>query len=285
MEELKASPSFVAPGIICAECGKAALRTGPVQKYCRPCSEKRDLIRKGLWVKENPQKPREPESVLESKRRRRAKATAVGKAASVGESRGITWFESGPPDLAWLVRVSVPFTYRISKNALFGTTRRGHVYLREEARAARESVVWAIRRAMRDQRVVNHKLWIDILVQKPNHKGDAVNVLDSVCDGIKKAIPLDDRWYCIRRVDWQIVKENPRLFIGIGQESAVDSQACSVCGRILAFGLFGKNAANKHGVGRECLECRGAIRKKPKRARRGDDSLNPRVEICVEESK
>jgi hypothetical protein len=213
--------------------------------------------------------------------RRKAKATAVGKAASAGESRGITWMDSPPPDLLWMVRVSVPFTYRISKNALFGTTRRGHVYLREEARAARESVVWAIRRAMRDQRVANNKLWIDILVQKPNHKGDAVNVLDSVCDGIKKAIPLDDRWYCIRRIDWQIVKEDPRLFIGIGQDSDVDSQACSVCGRILAMDLFGKNAGNKTGVSRECSECRNAIRRKPK-ARREDDASNPRVVVTVE---
>ena len=109
--------------------------------------------------------------------------------------------------------------------------------------------------------IVHNKVWIDILVQKPNHKGDAVNVVDLVCDAVKDAIDrVDDRWFCIRRLDWQIVKGDPRLFVGVGQDSDEDCQVCSYCGQIKPLPEFNAARNQPLGVGRECKACRRAGR-------------------------
>lgn len=107
---------------------------------------------------------------------------------------------------------------------------------------------------------MHNKVWIDILVQKPDHRGDAVNVIDLVCDALKDALPVDDRWFCIRRLDWEIAKENPRLFIGIGQASDQDCQICSYCGQIKELEAFNRSRSRPLGVGRECKDCRRAGR-------------------------
>ncbi len=120
----------------------------------------------------------------------------------------------------------------------------------------REAIISRLRQGLHCVRIAHNKVWLDILVQKPNHKGDAVNVVDLICDAVKEAVGVDDRWFSIRRLDWEIVKENPRLFVGIGQDSDVDSQVCSYCGQIKPFEEFGQRKRSRLGIGRECRECR-----------------------------
>jgi hypothetical protein len=102
---------------------------------------------------------------------------------------------------------------------------------------------------------------VSIFVQKTNHRGDAINVIDLVCDAIKDAVGLDDRWYSLSSVDWEIVKANPRIFISIGQDSDEDCQVCSHCGDIKALSAFNRNVHARMGVTRICKDCRVAGRK------------------------
>ncbi len=165
--------------------------------------------------------------------------------------------QNGPSssDLLWQVRVAVPFSYAASKNQIYTRGRAGHVALRRESRAKREEIILRIRESLRGRQLARNKVWIEILVQKPNHRGDAVNVVDLVCDALKSAVGIDDRWFCIRRLDWEVVKEDPQLFITIGQESNVDSQVCSSCGQIKALKEFNRNRRKERGVGRQCRQC------------------------------
>jgi hypothetical protein len=140
----------------------------------------------------------------------------------------------------------------------------GHVALRREARQSRSAIAVAVRRALGDQRVARNKLWLDILVQKPDHRGDAVNVIDLVCDAVKDGIGLDDRWFCIRRLDWEIVKRDPELVIGIGQDSDVDCQICSHCGRAKPLDAFNRRSGSPQGVGRACRDCLRSGRRRAK---------------------
>ncbi len=87
-------------------------------------------------------------------------------------------------------------------------------------------------------------------------RGDAVNVVDLVCDAVKDAIGLDDRWFSIKRLDWEIAKVNPQLIVGLAQPDQFDAQACSHCGRVRPFGDFHKHKGNKNGIGRVCSDCR-----------------------------
>lgn len=247
--------------IQCEDCGEMTLRTGSVQQYCFGCSQKHDLLRKRLWAREHP-----VDHNPETARLRREKSKEAGAAANRSAARGIAWNQA-EPDLLWNLRVAVPFTYAASKNHIYTMTRNGHVALRRESRQIRQSITSHLKSGIHCIRVAHNKVWIDILVQKPDHKGDAVNVVDLVCDAVKAAVGVDDRWFSIRRLDWEIVKENPRLFVGIGQDTDVDCTICSYCGQIKPFSQFNQNKRNPLGIGRECRDCRRMGRVLAKRDR------------------
>ncbi len=237
--------------IFCEACGEESPRRGTVQKYCEPCSERMDLQRKKLWARGNP-----PDSA-DTKRWRAAKrsrAIVAGQEKSAEVSNDIGW-NAKSPDLLWLVRIAVPFQYAASKNAIYTTRRNGHVALRRESRAIRDEITLRIKNALIDQPVAHNRLWLDIYVQKPNHRGDAINVLDLVCDAVKDAVPVDDRWFAIRQLNWEVAKNDPMIFVGIGQDTTEDAQVCSYCGMILPFSSFRKSSHSKIGVGRECKDC------------------------------
>jgi hypothetical protein len=240
----------------CFDCKKNVVRKSPNQIYCATCSKKRDVQRKALWQKEHPedkQKNGERQKVALAKARER------GLEISRNQSEGMSYIRQ--VDLLWLVKVKIPFSYAISKNHIYTTTREGHIHLRQEHKSYRNGVELLIANALKGRKIVQNKVWLDFMVEKPNHKGDAINIVDGVCDALKVAIGLDDRWFSIRWLDWKIVKENPHIFIGIGQDSDIDSQICSLCGRLLPFTMFAKNKSGRHGINRTCSECRSVQRK------------------------
>lgn len=240
-------------GIICQSCGLAAPRRGAMQKYCEPCSSTKNAERQRKWARENPL----PREVAQAKdEARRSQTVQNGIDISEREALPILWGPSQNPWLEWQVRIAIPFQWAVSKNSIYTLRPGGHVALRREAKAYREEIGRRVKQALGDRKLANNKLWLDILVQKPNHKGDAVNVVDSVCDGLKAAIGLDDRWYSIYRLDWQIVKSNPQIYVGIGQTTTQDISVCSSCGRLLPLDKFPRSKRSPLGVGRECRECR-----------------------------
>lgn len=242
--------------ITCQECGLQCPKRGPTQKYCCDCSARRDLKRKRLWSRSHP-----PSAVKQhqwaSRRKQRAElARVAGLAENTKHRSSIFWYDANVPGLIWMLRVKVPFTYAASKNRIYARRATGDVFLRTESRAKRTEISASIRDGLRGRKVAHNKVWIDILVQKPNHYGDAINVIDLVCDAIKDAMPVDDRWFCIRRLDWEIVKNDPQLIIGVGQATTDDAQVCSYCGQIKPLDAFCRDKGRPLGVGRECRDCR-----------------------------
>ena len=250
----------------CQDCSAEVPRRSAMQKYCLPCSEKRDLSRKRLWARENPPSSEQAQRIKQGVKRRKELSREAGALANKRAKSNIAWYESGGPDLLWMVRAAVPFSYAASKNHIYALRKTGHVALRREARQMRHAISSALRPGLHCMPIKHNKVWVDIFVQKPNHKGDAVNVVDLVCDAVKDAVGVDDRWFSIRRLDWEIVKDKPRLFVGVGQDSDVDCQICSYCGQIKPFSEFNRHKGNPLGIGRKCRECRrqGRILKKRK---------------------
>lgn len=242
--------------LICKDCGAEVTRRGQMQKYCEACSLKRDLERKRIWARSHPPTVEQKKRNALAGRRQKEWSRDAGSIENSKHRLGLDSYAVRIPELLWCVRVAVPFTYAASKNHIYALCVNGHVALRRESRAKRAEIAIALRTALAGRRVAHGKLWIDILVQKPNHRGDAVNVVDLVCDAIKDAVPVDDRWFCLRFLDWQIVKEQPQLIVGIGQESDRDYQVCSYCGQIKELKSFNRNKDQPLGVGRECRECR-----------------------------
>lgn len=225
-----------------------------MQKMCPECSAQADLRRKRVWARKN---PANPENSRQHQRRAKSRARQKGIRISEEQALNLAWPAIPSLPLIWTTRFAVPFTYACSKNHIYsiGAASGGHVALRKETKAIKEAIALKARLAVRDLKIVQAKLWIDILVQKPDHRGDAVNVIDVICDGVKVGVGLDDRWFCIRRLDWQIVKQGGHLVIGLSQDTDQDHQVCSYCGRILTLDHFSKKRTAKLGVSRECKTC------------------------------
>jgi hypothetical protein len=256
--------------LVCAECGRTTLRTGTQQSYCRPCSAKRDIERKAKWAQENPAPPPDPAKRRERSERRKE----LGASASAANRSSMAWVVEDVTEFRQVIRVAVPFSQSFSKNALWSTNGKGHVYIREEIKEIRDDLVGKLRKAGGEW--FEGKVWVDIFVEKPNARSDAINVVDLVCDAAKRAIGVDDRWFSIRRLDWSIVKESPRIIVGLAQEVSEHHRACSYCGVVKPLGEFNKNRSGPLGHSRECRDCGRIVR-----AAKHLDRENPRTEVAV----
>lgn len=245
----------------CTACGREFLKlpSQGMRKYCWECSEQKDLRRKRLHLQNV---------------KKRQEAQLVGAEISRKEARDIGFMRPSP-NLKWVVRIAVPFSYAASKNHIYALRRNGHVHLRQESVNLKAEITAKLHSALLDKKVRHNKVWIDILVQKSNHKGDAINVVDLVCDGIKRALPVDDRWFSIRSLDWEVVREGGQIYIGVGQEDVEDAQVCSYCGQIKNLVEFDKKTGSHLGYGRECRPCRVAVRvqRKERRAQAASASV------------
>jgi hypothetical protein len=250
----------------CETCGAIIERRSHLQRYCTPCSNIAARKRGAKWANANGKRKYDET---------RTQYSAVGSVLSLAEKLDIASSTPAMPPMAWYRRVGVPFSWAGSKNHIFSNTSRGHIFMRDESRYMRSLITSEVMSATIDVPLVQNKLWIDIFAQKPRANGDAVNFVDLVCDAIKDGLDLDDRWYSIRSVDWQIAKHEPMLFIGLGQESSVNVQVCSSCGRLLTFDYFQRNKSLKHGIGRNCRDCMAVKSSSKKRD-------NARVQMAID---
>lgn len=236
----------------CIFCGKTTKKKSPNQKYCPECSQQKSLERRNLWRKENYNRVYKGKNLKYG----RIKRAGLGEAGLVRSrqadiKRSIDWMSDGV-NIDCVFRFSVPFDQNYSKNAIWRTGRKGHVYIREEVNALREEIGWKVKKSGVKWRI--NKVWLDILVQKPSMRGDAINVLDTIADGVKLGMDLDDNWFCVRRLDWEIVKEDPKIFIGIAQENR-DVYYCSHCGIPQPLDNFTKSKHNRFGISTSCRKC------------------------------
>lgn len=240
------SPTF--PAMLCASCGAECVKRGPTQLYCEPCSSEADIRRKKAWANKR---------ATTSESSDHDKWLNYGKQFSNSERMHLTDMLYWQPNLIWYSRIAFPFSWAGSKNRIYSGIPSGHVALRRSARDFRAGLAAMVKSSLRGQNIVQNKLWIDIFVQKPNHRGDATNFLDLICDAIEDATGLDDRWYSVRGINWQVVKNDPMIYVGLGQDTSVDVQVCSTCGRLLEYHFFQKSKSASNGIGRVCKECSG----------------------------
>lgn len=182
----------------------------------------------------------------------------AGEAINLQKSRKSLFLgENFMPDNGWCIKFKFPFDKAVSKNAIWSIGGEGgHLYRRKRANQYQEALALRTRAAIAGRRVYINKIWIDLFVQKPSHKSDAVNVLDTVCDALKIGLGVDDRWFCIKQLDWEITKKDPHIFISIYQKDTFDARPCSHCGRIFPMESFTKSSHGLGGRGRSCFECR-----------------------------
>lgn len=123
----------------------------------------------------------------------------------------------------WSIQVVVaPYVHGDwSKNRMWVTRRGGRGRcLSKRARIARDRLAAMVAAQMAGAGYVATRgvLWLRIHVCLPHHRGDAINCLDLVADAVEKGTGLDDRWYEIRCLTWEIDRANPRMVVDIGQD-------------------------------------------------------------------
>lgn len=228
----------------CVTCGLILEKPKYWQRYCPPCSARASKGQRALYAQGGARTKKTQEE--------RARLEARGHARNKETIHRMSWMvEMGEPDPVNLLRIKIPYTADLSKNRIwsFSSRGRGHVYIRKDRKRKMEALSLRIQTACQERPFFQGKVWLDILVQKPDHRSDAVNMVDTLCDVVKKGIGVDDRWFSIRRLDWQIVKNDPAIYLGISQEVEEDHFICSYCGIAQPFS---QQSAHR----RTCKGCR-----------------------------
>lgn len=116
------------------------------------------------------------------------------------------------------IEVSVPFTWEWSKNKMWKTARNGRTYLNPDTKILLSTLEIAVKYQLSKQniKIKKEKIYLSIYAELENHRGDAINLIDTLCDAIKKGLGVDDRWFCIKSLDWEI-KKSGKIRITIEQ--------------------------------------------------------------------
>jgi hypothetical protein len=237
--------------LVCTVCGRTVIKRSSNQKYCNTCSDKKDGERKMQWAEKN------KEGVARTMKKHTSSVRPflleARKERSAAEA-SLTWMQDDKfiQNFDLMFSFKIPFDRNLSKNSLWRTGKHGHTYLRQEARNLKETIGDIVARSGIKWRT--NKLYLKILVQKPDMRGDAINFIDTIADGVKLGVHLDDNWFSIAGVDWEICKDNPQVVIGLYQEDK-DLIYCSNCGVPQGFDGFASNVKNKYGVAQPCKEC------------------------------
>ena len=107
--------------------------------------------------------------------------------------------------------------WKLSKNRIWKMRKGGGMYLTEEAERHRSAIEMALRVSRTDRAFripPKTKIWVKILVRRPNMKGDPLNCLDLIADAVQRAIEVDDRWYSAS-IDWDVDKQNPGIRVTV----------------------------------------------------------------------
>lgn len=173
-----------------------------------------------------------------------------------------------PARMLWSVEVAQPFDSGWSKNRVW-RKGKGRTFLATGARQRRSALAEALRLRLSAVGAIprQNRLWLAVHVSKANHLGDALNVLDLVADGIQDATGIDDRWYSLSGLTWDLVPNRPELRVWIGQEDLPDAAACRRCGAI--WSLPGPDRPNVA----DCPACRGGRSPRPRKPRRRPDRV------------
>lgn len=247
----------------CVACGNAIVLNNKSHRYCHLCARAKDIA---YTAARNALKRKNPVSRAKINEQNRALRNAMSEhLTAAGHSRALKMSLSDDfeqPSLAWAARIAVPFDYSLSKNSLYGMNS-WQVFRRQKGRLLEAAIAENIRHAIKGMGVKIRvaKLWVSIHVEKSNHRGDAINVIDCVCDALKKGVGLDDRWFCIKHLDWSINRVDPHIIIQFGQSELVDHAVCRLCGLVQPLEAFTKKASSLAGVSHDCKDCQAAARK------------------------
>src|SRR3990167_8307012 len=158
-------------------------------------------------------------------------------------------------DLAHGISINIAFDSALSKNNLVKTWFGGINYA-QKTRDSKDTFIEELQ--LLKHKFYNGRVYLDIFVEEPKFVVDAINFLDIIADAIKVGIGVDDRWFVVRRIDWAIVKDDPRIKVDVSQMIKEDYEMCSACGIESPLTQFRENVQRarkekRKGTNKYCL--------------------------------
>lgn len=122
------------------------------------------------------------------------------------------------------IEVVIPYTVEAwSKNRAWRHRRDGRTYLSTAARRARELLA---ARLVLECRAADcpipwpaRKTWLRLMVYRPDMRSDPLNVLDGFADGVAAGLGVNDRYFAVALLDWDVDEQRPRIQITVTQEA------------------------------------------------------------------
>ena len=114
-------------------------------------------------------------------------------------------------------KITIPYDTALSKNVMHGYGR-GKVYVNKATQAAMDAISYLIRPQCYGYKWTDEKIYVRIMVYRPDNETDPANFVDAICDGIKVGIGRDDNIYAVS-VDWEFDEDNPRIDIEVEQNA------------------------------------------------------------------
>lgn len=162
--------------------------------------------------------------------------------------------------MAFSVRVTLPFDWKWSKNNMW--IARGYRHARRlspEAEHRRALLARAIQAAITESgaRPVEAPVFFRIDLVLPDHRGDAINCLDLVADGIENGLGIDDRWYALDGIYWRVREqdEQARMVVQVTQEWYEPWIRCRSCGIPKPRDQFAVSRRSASGRRTKCEQC------------------------------
>ena len=206
----------------CARCGEPTVdrSINQVKKFCGACLPEARLEFNRTYQKKH------ADRIAGARKKYREECDA----ASSREAHCVAGMPHVPP-MVEATRFRIPFFKELSKNRFLRRGWRGGVYIPDDTRKAFDYSLALARDALKDFRLRGKpgKVWVALMVQKPNMKSDAINMVDAVCDILKDALEIDDCWFSLKYVDWEIKRVNPEILVEVSVSRTTETRLCNRC--------------------------------------------------------
>jgi hypothetical protein len=107
---------------------------------------------------------------------------------------------------------------------MWRTNRQGKIYLNPTAAREMNSIATQLIANYAGPQWQKGKIYVAIIVHRPDLRSDPCNFIDTICDAVKRATGVDDRYYAVR-LDWIHDKQEPRIEIAVWQR--LKEEQCS----------------------------------------------------------
>lgn len=116
-----------------------------------------------------------------------------------------------------LATITCTYSPALSKNARLKRSFRGRLYIAAPAKAAEARLERELKTALKDIKFYQNKVFLDIYVVKTRVNSDALNFIDALADCLKRVIMVDDRYYGIKGLDYELNKAAPKIVLKLYQ--------------------------------------------------------------------